>query len=324
MLSKTAVTEAIRRHGKAPLIYLGTAVAVAGAGTATAAAATAPPAPAGHAATVPAAFSRAATTPAAIGHALSGPAAFGHAVVGPAVRATGPALTLRHSPAGGPNVRAGTAGTPREAGAQVVSAIPARQSASADRKPTVGEPKPAVAQPKPTAERKPAAERKPVAERKPAAEPKPTVVPMADRLLTGPVSGPQEWMPITPARWENAAAIVRQALDKHLGVRSAVIAVATSMQEANLDNINYGTSDSLGLFQQRPSCGWGSPAQIMDPSYAADAFLNALHAHQEADHSWASQPLWANAQAVQGSAYPTAYAKWEAQAASLVQSITTH
>ena len=50
----------------------------------------------------------------------------------------------------------------------------------------------------------------------------------------------------------------------------------------------------------------------------------ALHAHQEADHSWASQPLWANAQAVQGSAYPTAYAKWEAQAASLVQDIASH
>ena len=149
-------------------------------------------------------------------------------------------------------------------------------------------------------------------------------LPAADRLTPVGTSGTQSYMPITASRWNNAKTIVEQALAKHMGLRSAVIAVATSMQEATLDNINYGTSDSLGLFQQRPSCGWGTPAQIMNPKYAADAFLNALRTYQGNDPAWASQPLYQTAQGVQGSAYPFAYAKWEAQAASLVKQIATH
>jgi hypothetical protein len=96
------------------------------------------------------------------------------------------------------------------------------------------------------------------------------------------------------------------------------------MQESTLENINYGDRDSLGLFQQRPSAGWGSPSQITNPVYAANAFLNALHSHQSADPDWATQPLWSNAQAVQVSGFPYAYAKWEAQAAQLVQGIAKH
>jgi hypothetical protein len=147
------------------------------------------------------------------------------------------------------------------------------------------------------------------------------VLPMADRLRPVPTSGPQSFMPITPAQYANASTIVKQALAKRMGARSAVVAVATAMQESTLNNVNYGTSDSLGLFQQRPSCGWGTAQQIMNPSYAADAFLNALHEHQAGDPGWAAQPLWATAQAVQGSAYPYAYAKWESQAAHLVATI---
>jgi hypothetical protein len=150
----------------------------------------------------------------------------------------------------------------------------------------------------------------------------PGKLPLADRLLPGPTSGSQAYLPLTASRMANATTIVRQALAKHMGLRSAVIAIATSEQEATLENINYGDRDSLGLFQQRPSAGWGSPAQVTDPVYAADAFLNALHAHQAADPAWASQPLWANAQAVQDSAYPYAYAKWEAQAAQIVAQVT--
>ena len=108
-----------------------------------------------------------------------------------------------------------------------------------------------------------------------------------------------------------------------MGVRSAVIAVATAMQESQLQNINYGDRDSLGLFQQRPSCGWGTAAQITTPSYAADAFLKALSEHQASDPSWVHQPLWANAQSVQNSGFPFAYAKWETQAAHLVKGIVT-
>ena len=145
-----------------------------------------------------------------------------------------------------------------------------------------------------------------------------TQLPAETCSITGPVRH------LTVAEAANADTIVSSSMAaSNESSRAARIALMAAMTESGLDDLDYGDQDSLGLFQERPSQGWGTPAQIMDPSYAADAFLNALHAHQEADHSWASQPLWANAQAVQGSAYPTAYAKWEAQAASLVQSITT-
>ncbi len=146
-------------------------------------------------------------------------------------------------------------------------------------------------------------------------------LPAQDQLTPVGTTGPQEWMPLNAAQYENAKTIVQQALAKHMGVRSAVIAVATSMQESGLVNINYGTYDSLGLFQQRPSCGWGTAAQIMHPAYAADAFLSALQRYQANDPAWAHQPLYQSAQGVQGSAFPTAYAKWEAQAAHLVATI---
>jgi hypothetical protein len=149
-------------------------------------------------------------------------------------------------------------------------------------------------------------------------------LPAADQLRPVAPYGPQEYMPLDSAQVGNATTIVHQALAKKMGVRSAVIAVATAMQESTLNNINYGTSDSVGLFQQRPSCGWGTVQQIMDPAYASDAFLTALQKYQAANPGWAGQPLYQAAQGVQGSAFPSAYAKWESQAASLVQGITMH
>jgi hypothetical protein len=138
------------------------------------------------------------------------------------------------------------------------------------------------------------------------------------------VSGPQSYLPMTPAREANVATIVREALNKHMGLRSAVIAVATAMQESTLLNIQYGTYDSLGLFQQRPSAGWGTPAQVTDPTYASDAFLNALHQYQASNPGWATQPLWQAAQGVQNSGFPYAYAKWEVQAAQVVANAARH
>ena len=142
-------------------------------------------------------------------------------------------------------------------------------------------------------------------------------------LASAGLSGAQNTMQISPAQYANARAIIQQALAKRMGVRSAVIAVATAMQESELMNINYGTSDSLGLFQQRPSCGWGTAAQIMDPAYAANAFLTALQRYQANNPGWASQPLYQAAQGVQGSAFPLAYAQWESQAAQLTSQIAT-
>jgi hypothetical protein len=146
-------------------------------------------------------------------------------------------------------------------------------------------------------------------------------LPAGDRLLPAAVSGPQDYLPMTPDRQANATTIVRQALAKHMGVRSAVIAVATAMQESQLENINYGTYDSLGLFQQQPDMGWGTAAQVTDPAYASDAFLDALHQYQDNHPDWATQPLWQAAQGVQNSGFPYAYAKWEDQAAHIVASV---
>ncbi len=146
-------------------------------------------------------------------------------------------------------------------------------------------------------------------------------LPLADRLMPVGTSGPQCWMPISGAQLANATTIVRQALTMRMGVRSAVIAVATAMQESRLQDLDYGDGDSLGLFQQQPSDGWGTAQQIMDPVFAADAFLTALRQYQAGNPGWAAQPLWQAAQGVQKSGVPFAYAQWEAQAAGLVQQI---
>lgn len=146
-------------------------------------------------------------------------------------------------------------------------------------------------------------------------------LPAADKLLPVGVTGTQSWMPISASQFQDASTIVRRALDKRMGVRSAVIAVATAMQESRLVDIDYGTGDSLGLFQQQSDMGWGSPQQILNPVYSSDVFLSALGRYQASDPGWAEQPLWQTAQGVQGSAAPYAYAQWESEAAHLVQRI---
>ena len=146
----------------------------------------------------------------------------------------------------------------------------------------------------------------------------------AAELTPAGTSGPQGWMPISGAQYANATTIVRQVLARKMGVRSAVIAIATAMQESRLLNLGYGDADSLGLFQQRPSAGWGTSQQLLDPAYAANAFLIALQRHQQADPGWATRPLWATAQAVQASGFPTAYARWESQAAGMVKEIASN
>lgn len=146
-------------------------------------------------------------------------------------------------------------------------------------------------------------------------------LPVSDRLLPAAMWGPQSYMQMTAAQEANATTIVQQALAKRMGLRSAVIAVATAMQESQLVNIDYGTYDSLGLFQQQPDCGWGTAAQVTNPVYASDAFLDALHQYQVNNPDWATQPLWRAAQGVQDSAYPYAYAQWEDQAAHIVAGV---
>lgn len=96
--------------------------------------------------------------------------------------------------------------------------------------------------------------------------------------------------------------------------RDIQIALMTAMQESSLRNLNYGDRDSLGLFQQRPSQGWGTRAQVTDPSYASRKFYEALLR----DGSRNSRSLTQAAQRVQRSAFPNAYAKHERGAADIL------
>ncbi|GIF74114.1 M23 family metallopeptidase [Asanoa siamensis] len=127
---------------------------------------------------------------------------------------------------------------------------------------------------------------------------------------------------LSPDQARNAAVIVTVGERMRVPVRGWVIAVATALQESSL--INHGNlgpandHDSLGLFQQRPSQGWGTPAQIMNPEYAAGKFYEALLRVP----GWERLPLTDAAQRVQRSAFPDAYAKHEARATQIVAAYT--
>ncbi|GAB1644248.1 M23 family metallopeptidase [Krasilnikovia sp. MM14-A1259] len=116
----------------------------------------------------------------------------------------------------------------------------------------------------------------------------------------------------------NAAVIISVGMRLQIPPRGWVIAVATAMQESSLINTLGGDRDSIGLFQQRPSQGWGTPAQLHDPRYAASKFYQKL---QTID-GWQAMPLTEVAQKVQISAYPDAYAKWEDDATRIVAALT--
>jgi hypothetical protein len=105
----------------------------------------------------------------------------------------------------------------------------------------------------------------------------------------------------------------------HMGIsrRGRVIAMATALQESNLKNYRYAVDhDSLGLFQQRPSSGWGTPKQLTNPTYAAYAFYRVLVRYKG---SWGC--LTCAAQKVQRSAFPSAYAKHERFATQIVDAL---
>ncbi len=120
---------------------------------------------------------------------------------------------------------------------------------------------------------------------------------------------------------QNAQVIYRVGKDLGVSDYGIVIALAAAMQESSLVNIDYGDRDSVGLFQQRPSQGWGTIAQIMDPKYSARAFYggptgpNAGKIRGLLDiKNWSTMSLAKAAQAVQISAFPDAYQKWELSA----------
>jgi hypothetical protein len=117
---------------------------------------------------------------------------------------------------------------------------------------------------------------------------------------------------------ENAALIAGIAARRGLPPRAVSIALATAYQESDLRNIDHGDRDSLGLFQQRPSQGWGTEAEILDPVYSTNAFYDAL---VEVD-DYQSLEITVAAQEVQRSGFPTAYADHEDDARALASALT--
>jgi cell wall-associated NlpC family hydrolase len=120
--------------------------------------------------------------------------------------------------------------------------------------------------------------------------------------------------PLDAGQVANAWIIYSVGADQGLPQRAEVVAIATAMQESALENLPFGSSDSVGLFQQRPSQGWGTAAQIMDPVYAARAFYQRL----EQVSGWETLPVSVAAQDTQRSALPGAYARWQSPATRLV------
>jgi hypothetical protein len=177
-------------------------------------------------------------------------------------------------------------------------------------------------------EERQAAEAKAAEEQRKAAEAEAARVAEEARRLANPtpVAG------LSQQQMNNAKHIVDAGKAMGLPKRAFVIAIATSMQECNLYNLastvlpesynypNEGSGsdhDSVGLFQQRPSSGWGTVAQIMDPTYAATAFYRALIQIP----GWDQMALTYAAQRVQVSAFPTAYAKHEVRAQAVVDAL---
>ncbi|MEZ0109308.1 cell wall-associated NlpC family hydrolase [Catenulispora sp. EB89] len=123
---------------------------------------------------------------------------------------------------------------------------------------------------------------------------------------------------LSAAQLSNAQIIAQVGMNMGVPAPGEAIAIATALQESGLQNLNYGDRDSLGLFQQRPSQGWGSPAQILTPMYAARQFYGRLLQVP----GWRSMSTTDAAQSVQHSGFPDAYAKWEDEAQALAVAFT--
>ena len=125
---------------------------------------------------------------------------------------------------------------------------------------------------------------------------------------------------LDPVQMANAATITAVGIRRGMPEQAVVIALATALQESKLENREDGDRDSIGLFQQRPSQGWGAADKIKDPRYAADKFYTALKKVK----GWNKMRVTDAAQRVQRSAYPNAYQKWADESAVLARALTGH
>lgn len=123
---------------------------------------------------------------------------------------------------------------------------------------------------------------------------------------------------LDPEQAENAGLVAALGVRRGLPARAVSIALATAYQESDLRNVTTGDRDSLGLFQQRPSQGWGTAKQVQDPVYATNAFYDRLVQVE----GYQDMPITEAAQAVQRSAYPDAYADHEDDAKALASALT--
>ncbi len=125
-------------------------------------------------------------------------------------------------------------------------------------------------------------------------------------------------VPISTEQARNASIIVGVATQRGLAPRASTIALATVYQESGMRNLDYGDRDSLGLFQQRPSQGWGTEAQVQDPYYASGKFYDAL----VKVGGWRSGDVNDVAQAVQRSGHPKGYVRHVENARRLASALT--
>ena len=119
---------------------------------------------------------------------------------------------------------------------------------------------------------------------------------------------------------QTAHATTIAAVGKRMGMpdHAVSVALAAALQESKLYNLEHGDRDSLGLFQQRPSQGWGTASEVLTPQYAASAFYRRLARVS----GWETLPVTTAAQRVQRSGAPSAYAQWEHQARAIAQAAT--
>lgn len=121
----------------------------------------------------------------------------------------------------------------------------------------------------------------------------------------------------------DAATIADVAVYDHLPQQALVIAYATAIQESKLHNLTYGTSDSVGIFQQRPSQGWGTAQELENPVYAAQAFFESGPTALVKVPGYESMSVSDAAQHVQASADGSAYQQWADEASQLAADFTT-
>lgn len=140
--------------------------------------------------------------------------------------------------------------------------------------------------------------------------------PVRSEYCTAKVGAVEAQIDLEQAQWSSLIAAI--GIRRGLPPRATTIAIATAFQESKIHNIDYGDRDSLGLFQQRPSQGWGTAEQILDPHYSIGKFFDGLVKIK----GYGSMEITEAAQKVQRSAYPGAYAQHEDEARAMASSLT--